>query len=82
MSQNSDKMTEEIFKNPINKKKKLTNYNKKQVLATLKETSCHPKHLHTMHKRFRVTDVDIIKSTVYIVYDLNSIKYVHVLLYL
>lgn len=46
----------------IGKKKKISNYNKKQMLNVLKKTNCHPKELDTMITRFRVADENLIKS--------------------
>lgn len=43
-------------------KKKISNYNKKQMLKMLKKANCNPKELDAMVTRFRVDDDDLIKS--------------------
>lgn len=43
------------------KKKKLSNYHKKQMLAMLKTSNCHPNQLEAISSRCRV-DEDFIKS--------------------
>lgn len=59
MSCQNNQFTRQIM---TNKKKKLSNYNKKNLLSLLKECSCHPKELKTMKKRFRLEDENVIKG--------------------
>lgn len=58
----SSQTCENVRKKGTNKKKKLSNYNKKLLLKLLKESHCHPKELESMKKRFRVEDENIIKG--------------------
>lgn len=63
----SDQNSEEASVRDPNKyypkiKKKISNYNKKQMLKMLKKSNCNPKELDAMVTRFRVDDENLIKS--------------------
>lgn len=51
----------ERIKSSSKQKKHVSNYNKRQMLAMLKDSNCHPKELETMLTRFRV-DESVIKG--------------------
>lgn len=74
--QNSVNMSNENFQEPCTStgapKKQISNYHKRQLLAVLQKTNCHPKEVPAMATRFKVDESTIKrKNLLFIFIDVN-----------